>query len=116
MPVDKHGAFHMNPQVARMHDADQKPAFGHGDPGTQEDAEHGHASVHHIELHPHGDGTHHTVTHYHEDHPEHTAEGTREEHGSLEEAHESQREKLEEEEHPELEGEEEEESAGADEY
>ena len=86
MPLDHKGGFHMNPQVARMHDA-ARPV--HAKPEADKDAgdqEHGHPAIHHIEIHPHGDGTHHTVTHHHPGHPAHKPEGTRADHGSLDEA------------------------------
>lgn len=87
MPLDHAGKFHMNPQVARMHSSKGVATVPeHADPGEQE-SENGHESIHHIELHPHGDGTHHSVTHFHEHHAEHTPEGTRTEHPDLEHFH-----------------------------
>lgn len=79
MAFDKKGGFHMNPQVARMHDANQKPAFGHGDPkekqrkdpGQQEDGDHGQHATHGGTLiRHHGDGTHHVIMNRHGHAPE----------------------------------------------
>ena len=123
MPIDKKGGFHINPQVARMHDANPKPAFGHGDrrekptpdPGTQEDhAEPAHAVEIHHPNHPEtGDGENYHVRIQH-------ADGSVEEqkHPDLASAHEHAKEAFHDQEQPEPDGDEgeAEEYAGADEY
>jgi hypothetical protein len=70
MPLDKKGGFRMNPQIARMHDANPKPAFGHGDPkekqrldpGQQEDGK-GHVELHKGEHAEAPGAAYHTIHH-----------------------------------------------------
>lgn len=88
-PLSKSGKYFANPSVARMHDAvptGEDTKGGKPAEGDAEDAEHGHPDIHHIELHPHGDGRYHTVTHFHPHHPEHTPEGKREDHENFQSA------------------------------
>jgi hypothetical protein len=68
MPLSKGGKFNINPGAARMHDANAKPSFGHGDvkekpiadPGQQE-------PTGHVEFHKgpgaDGQGKYHTIHH-----------------------------------------------------
>ena len=89
MALDKSGRYHMNPQVARMHDAAPKTAFPAlpkinkiSDAGEQEDAPKGHVELHHGPSPKDGKGQVHTIHHF-EDGREPEFRG----HESLHEAH-----------------------------
>lgn len=77
MAFDQSGKFHLSPQRARMADR-QRPQMSEP---MEQDGEHDHPAIHHIEVHPHGDGTHHTVTHHHD------GNKVREDHQDLSEVH-----------------------------
>lgn len=64
MPVDSTGRYHMNPQIARMHDSAAKPA-----PAEAEASPHG-AVVVKIEISHQPDGRLHSVTHHSDGHAE----------------------------------------------